>query len=103
MRRGGWAVWSAECHGSAVHLFLTTAACGEPTQTKVRRVPTPSSPWQAYLAEQGYFDSGEGLSGYFGAVTGEALQAWQRDQVRPLAVQLGMVAKRLDWQDSLPQ
>lgn len=42
----------------------------------------PSSRLQAYLAEQGYFDSGEGLSGYFGAMTGEALQAWQRDQAR---------------------
>ncbi|EFN54135.1 hypothetical protein CHLNCDRAFT_58231 [Chlorella variabilis] len=35
---------------------------------------------QAYLAEQGYFSSDDGLSGYFGDVTGQALQAWQRDQ-----------------------
>ncbi len=34
---------------------------------------------QAYLAEQGYFNSADGLSGYFGAVTSEALQNWQRD------------------------
>ena len=37
-------------------------------------------PPQAYLSEQGYFNAAEGLSGYFGAVTREALQNWQRDQ-----------------------
>jgi peptidoglycan hydrolase-like protein with peptidoglycan-binding domain len=34
---------------------------------------------QAYLSEQGYFSSEDGLSGYFGSVTGDALQAWQGD------------------------
>lgn len=42
--------------------------------------PTHLPTTQAYLAEQGYFNAADGLSGYFGAVTGEALQAWQRDQ-----------------------
>ena len=47
---------------------------------------TQLTPWlsaarmQSYLSEQGYFHSADGLSGYFGAVTGEALQNWQRDQ-----------------------
>ena len=34
---------------------------------------------QAFLSGQGYFNSADGLSGYFGAVTKEALQNWQRD------------------------
>eukprot|EP00887_Chlorella_sp_A99_P006426 scaffold3.g6426.t1 len=34
---------------------------------------------QSFLSGEGYFNSADGLSGYFGAVTKEAVQNWQRD------------------------
>lgn len=71
--------------GAALDGATSTRA---PLQTPQRMrscLPLPPPPInpplpQAYLAEQGYFNAADGLSGYFGAVTGEALQNWQRDQ-----------------------
>ena len=64
--------------GSSAPPPPTPRVCPSASQT-----PLPSGPHpllQAYLSEQGYFNSADGLSGYFGAVTREALQNWQRDQ-----------------------
>lgn len=35
---------------------------------------------QQFLGEEGYFNSMDGVTGYFGSVTREALMNWQRDQ-----------------------
>lgn len=35
---------------------------------------------QQFLGEQGYINTRDGLTGYFGSVTREAVQNWQRDQ-----------------------
>ena len=60
---------------------LPPASSAPPPSTLTQQSPHAPLPLpQAYLSEQGYFNSADGLSGYFGAVTREALQNWQRDQ-----------------------
>lgn len=39
---------------------------------------------QEFMGEQGYLNCVDGVTGYFGSVTKEAVQNWQRDQGLPV-------------------